>query len=100
MSPEHENPGLERVRHQLRASGVKDAKANPLRSGLHSRGYLPHLKHEGAEYFVTFRLADSLRDTKAANHVGGQLLRSGTSPLPNHAEAQAAESRDGEAHCG
>jgi four helix bundle protein len=39
------------------------------------------------------RLADSLNDTKAANHVGGQLLRSGTSALPNHGEAQAAESR-------
>jgi len=26
--------------------------------------------------------------------VAGQLLRSGTSPLPNHGEAQAAESRD------
>ncbi len=32
----------------------------PLRSGFHSRGYLPHLKVEGATYFVTFRLADSL----------------------------------------
>ena len=40
------------------------------------------------------RLADSLPNRKAANHVGGQLLRSGTSPLPNHGEAQAAESRD------
>ena len=40
------------------------------------------------------RLVDSLPNTKAANHVGGQLLRSGTSPLPNHGEAQAAESRD------
>ena len=40
------------------------------------------------------RLVDSLPSTKAANHVGGQLLRSGTSPLPNHGEAQAAESRD------
>ncbi|MEQ1859822.1 MAG: four helix bundle protein [Chthoniobacteraceae bacterium] len=40
------------------------------------------------------RLVDSLHTTKAANHVGGQLLRSGTSPLPNHGEAQAAESRD------
>ena len=38
------------------------------------------------------RLADSLKDSRAANHVGGQLLRSGTSPLPNHGEAQAAES--------
>ncbi len=31
-----------------------------LRSGIHSRGYLPHVKREGASYFVTFRLADSL----------------------------------------
>ncbi len=32
----------------------------PTFSGLHSRGYLPHLKVEGGTYFVTFRLADSL----------------------------------------
>ena len=32
----------------------------PISSGFHSRGYLPHLKVEGATYFVTFRLADSL----------------------------------------
>ena len=39
------------------------------------------------------RLTDSLHSTRAGNHVAGQLLRSGTSPLPNHGEAQAAESR-------
>ncbi len=39
------------------------------------------------------RLVDSLPATRAANHIGGQLLRSGTSALPNHGEAQAAESR-------
>src|SRR5438477_11686930 len=60
MPPKIENPGLDRVRHELRASGIKDAKANPQRSGVHWRGYLPHVKREGAEYFVTFRLADSL----------------------------------------
>src|SRR5947207_13777125 len=54
------NPGLERTRHQLRASGAKDKATNPLRSGVHSRGYLPHVKREGASYFITFRLADSL----------------------------------------
>jgi REP element-mobilizing transposase RayT len=58
--PEEPNPGLERTRHQLRASGVKNEAANPLRSGIHTRGYLPHVKREGASYFVTFRLADSL----------------------------------------
>ena len=38
------------------------------------------------------RLVDSLFSTKSGSHVGGQLLRSGTSPLSNHGEAQAAES--------
>ncbi len=54
------DPGLERVRYALRASGVPTDAPNPLRSGIHSRGYLPHVKREGASYFVTFRLADSL----------------------------------------
>jgi REP element-mobilizing transposase RayT len=51
---------LQRTSYQLRASGAKDATANPLRSGIHTRGYLPHVKYEGSPYFVTFRLADSL----------------------------------------
>jgi REP element-mobilizing transposase RayT len=49
-----------RVGFELRATGVKTAVVNPLRSGIHTRGYLPHVKREGASYFVTFRLADSL----------------------------------------
>jgi len=40
------------------------------------------------------RLTEDLPPSRAGNHVAGQLLRSGTSPLPNHGEAQAAESRD------
>jgi four helix bundle protein len=40
------------------------------------------------------RVVDRLPQTRAGNHVAGQLLRSGTSPLPNHGEAQAAESRN------
>jgi REP element-mobilizing transposase RayT len=58
--PDEPNPGLERTRHQLRASGVKGETPNALRTGTHNRGYLPHVKREGASYFVTFRLADSL----------------------------------------
>src|ERR1041385_5421495 len=38
------------------------------------------------------RLVEGLPHTRAGNHVAGQLLRSGTSPLPNHGEAQGAES--------
>jgi four helix bundle protein len=40
------------------------------------------------------RLVEELPPTRAGNHVAGQLLRSGTSPLPNHGEAQDAESRN------
>jgi REP element-mobilizing transposase RayT len=60
MDKEASNSGLERVRHSLRVSGVSKTPPNPLRSGIHSRGYLPHVKREGAWYFVTFRLVDSL----------------------------------------
>lgn len=38
------------------------------------------------------RLVEQLSNTRAGNHVAGQLLRSGTAALPNHGEAQAAES--------
>lgn len=38
------------------------------------------------------RLTETMRRTQAGIHVAGQLLRSGTSALPNHGEAQAAES--------
>lgn len=63
-NPVERNAGLQRTIHQLRASGVKNPPTNnSLRSGIHTRGYLPHVKREGAAYFVTFRLADSLPKT-------------------------------------
>lgn len=58
------NHGLERTRHELRATGAKNLSGNPLNTGIHSRGYLPHVKREGASYFVTFRLVDSLPKEK------------------------------------
>jgi four helix bundle protein len=44
------------------------------------------------------KLTEAMPNTRAANHVGGQLLRSGTSPLFNHGEAQAAESTNDFVH--
>jgi four helix bundle protein len=38
------------------------------------------------------RLSDKLPRSRPGNHVANQILRSGTSPLSNHGEAQAAES--------
>ena len=60
MNPKEPNPGLERAQFALRTTGVPAEPPNPLRSGIHTRGYLPHVKREGASYFVTFRLTDSL----------------------------------------
>ena|ERR1700682_1983917 len=55
-------------------------------------------KYDLEERLLTFtanivRLADSLPSTKAGNHIASQLLRCGTSPLANHGEVEAAESR-------
>ena len=44
------------------------------------------------------RVVDALPDTRMGRHVGGQLVRSGTSPAPNYEEACAAESRADFAH--
>ena len=45
------------------------------------------------EYSVQIiKTVEQLPNTGTGNHVAGQLLRSGTSPYPNHGEAQAAES--------
>lgn len=40
----------------------------------------------------TIRLTENLHKTRAAKHIADQLLRSSTSPLGNHGEAQASES--------
>ena len=41
---------------------------------------------------LIIEITDSLPDTKAANHLSGQIIRSGTSPALNYGEAQSAES--------
>lgn len=43
-------------------------------------------------------VVESLPQTKAANHISGQLIRSGTSPAPNYAEARGAESKNDFSH--
>ena len=45
------------------------------------------------EYSVRIiKIVGYLPNTRTIGHVAGQWLRSGTSPYPNHGEAQAAES--------
>ena len=63
-----------------------------------NREYAARRKYDLEERLLEFtasivRLADSLPNTKAGSHIAGQLLRCGTSPLANHGEVEAAESR-------
>ena len=60
-------------------------------------------KANGKKYDLEDRLLDfavdvvefteNLPNTRAANYIAGQLLRSGTSPYGNHGELESAESR-------
>lgn len=42
---------------------------------------------------AVYRIVSSLPKHEYGSHIAGQLVRSGTSPAANYAEAQAAESR-------
>ncbi len=61
------------------------------------------LADEMEERFLDFAaricaLVEALPDTKTGRHISGQLIRCGTSPAPNYAEACAAESRNDFTH--
>ena len=71
----------------------RDAPPAPTLAGIHFRGKLPHLKKEGAVYFVTFRLADSLPAHEFARlkHERQAILeqaRAAKRPLTWHEEEQ------------
>ncbi|HEX5223018.1 MAG TPA: transposase [Verrucomicrobiae bacterium] len=72
---------------------MSNTPPTPLVSGLHFRGKLPHLKKEGAVYFVTFRLADSLPAHEVARlkqerQAILEQARGAKSPLTWHEEQQ------------
>lgn len=43
---------------------------------------------------LIIEVVESLPNTRAANHLAGQLVRSGTAPALNYGEVQSAESRN------
>ena len=43
---------------------------------------------------LMIEISESLNNTRAGNHIGGQLVRSGTSPALHYGKAQSAESRN------
>jgi REP element-mobilizing transposase RayT len=95
--PQESNPRIDRVKFELRATGIKPESANPLRSGIHTRGFLPHVKREGASYFVTFRLADSLPQAvllKYQAERAERLHRLNNQPLTNKKQQRPAATED------
>ncbi|MDP4223576.1 MAG: four helix bundle protein [Bacteroidota bacterium] len=55
-------------------------------------------KYDLEERLINFavmivEICETMPDTKASNHLAGQLLRSGTSPALNYGEAQSGESK-------
>ena len=44
------------------------------------------------DFAVRIKVADALPKSPAGKHIAAQLLRAGTSPAPNYAEARGAES--------
>ena len=42
---------------------------------------------------LIIQIADNMIDTRAGNHIAGQIVRSGTYPALHYGEAQSAESR-------
>jgi REP element-mobilizing transposase RayT len=70
-----------------------DPAPDPLLSGFHFRGRLPHIKRETATYFVTFRLGDSLPAHEVARLKHERMVilehaRAAKRPLTWHEEQQ------------
>jgi len=62
-------------------------------------GKIYDLEERLMEYAATIiQITEQMKSTRAGNHLAGQLLRSGTSPLLNHGEAEGAESTRDFAH--
>ena len=84
---EHRTPNIEWCGLDFRVSEEPQARY----------GNKPPRKFDLEERLLNFaveiiELTEALPNTRAANHVAGQLLRSGTSPYGNHGEVETAES--------
>jgi four helix bundle protein len=87
------------VSEQEGAYGIKSETSNAQHSTPNTQPEDPKLaRFDLEDRLLDFsariiRLVDALPNTRAADHVAGQLLRCGTSPYGSHAEVEAAESR-------
>jgi len=71
--------------------GSSQARRAPNAAPARPRTY--NLEDRLLEFAVTvIDVSEKLPNTRAGNHIAGQLLRAGPSPYGNHGEAQSAES--------
>jgi four helix bundle protein len=69
-----------------------EAGGGQLNEGSKSKFNLENQLMEFASAIID--LSEALPNSRSGSHIAGQLLRSGTASYPNHAEAEAVESRD------
>jgi four helix bundle protein len=86
---------------QHRTSNIEYRTPNEVECGswvMHdgdSRGKKYDLEERLLEFAsAVIDLSEKLPNSRAGNHIAGQILRSGTSPYAVHGEAESAESRD------
>ena len=82
-------PNIEWTTDGIRISELPNSNHGARRNGRHY-----DLEDRLLDFAVSVvELTESFPSTRAGNHIAGQLLRCGTSPLSNHGEVEAAESR-------
>ncbi len=86
---ERPTPNIEWTGDGIRVSELPNSNYGARRDG---RRY--DLEDRLLDFAVNIvELTENFPTTRSGNHLAGQLLRSGTSPLSNHGEVEAAESR-------
>ena len=82
-------PNAEWTMDGIRISELPNSNYGARRNGRHY-----DLEDRLLDFAVSVvELTESFPSTRAGNYIAGQLLRCGTSPLSNHGEVEAAESR-------
>ena len=96
MKTKRETPNAQRPMPNLEWS--RDGIRTNESSNTEYSGALKNSQYDLEDRLLDFavnvvELTESLPSTRAGNHIAGQLLRCGTSPLSNHGEVEAAGSR-------
>jgi four helix bundle protein len=86
------NKRMTNVQYPILNVQVKEAKK--MEKEKHEQNHKFDLEKRLIDFSVSIiDIVESLPNTRVGNHIGSQVVRSGTSPAANYGEAQSAESR-------